>query len=161
MASIQDLIDANGEVVMFIKSLINTPASAASILNSLRAGGLGIRTQTGYQLINYLRETLVPASSYIQTLGADKLPNVNKLATSVTNQLRNFAYVVKFTGKNTITGETTDNYITVSTNALLSKQQAIDTATAYAEGSGQSGNFEVDTAEVATVTVNRAGIVDV
>lgn len=128
MANFLDLIKGEGPAVTFIKSLVNTDRSAASILSALRDNGLGIRTQTGYQVINYLRDTFLPSQEYIKSTPADQILNIARIPKSVTKLLRNFSYQLSFTGISRLTGETLTNYLTVSSNQLLTKQQAIDAA---------------------------------
>jgi hypothetical protein len=121
-ANFLDLITANGEAVMFIRSLIETSQSANSILTSLRANGLKIANSTGNQIINYLRSQ--PSQAYVQTLPEDQLPNLQRVPSSLTQTLRNYSYTYRFEGVSRLTGETLKRYVTISSNDLLTKQQA-------------------------------------
>lgn len=121
-ANFLDLISGNGEAVMFIKSLIETSRSANSILSELRVNGLSIATNTGYQIINYLRAQ--PTQAYTQQLSDEALPNIQRIPTSLTQTIRNYAYTYRFEGTSRLTGEKMTRYITISSNDLLTKQQA-------------------------------------
>lgn len=159
MANFLDLIKGEGLAVQFIKSVINTDRSASSILQELSDNGIGIRRQTGLQVINYLRNTALPASNYIDNLTLNSLPSIQRLAKSTTKQLRNFAYKVQLTGFDKFSNQLTKRNVTVSTNQLLTKQQALDIATALGESESQSGGITGSSGQVIEVTQNSDGLV--
>lgn len=159
MANFLDLIKGEGLAVTFIRSLVNTTASAGSILRELSNAGIGIRRQTGLQVISYLRNTVAPATDYIKFVNLNSYPTISRLPQSLTKQLRNFAYNTVLTGINTLTGELSTRNITVSSNQLLTKQQALDTAAAMAESENQSGGLEGASGSVVSIFQNSAGLV--
>lgn len=159
MANFLDLLKGEGETIEFIKKAAETTKSATEILESLKAQGLGIRRQTGLQVISYLRENTIPARSYIASVNLTKLPTISRLPLSLTNQLRNFAYKALLTGVNSLTGEEQTRSITVSSSQLLTKQEALDIATSIADSDSQSGGLNGSTGVIAEITQNNAGLV--
>jgi hypothetical protein len=159
MADFLDLIKGEGLAVQFIKSLVSTPASAASILTQLRSAGLGIRTQTGYQVINYLRSNVLPSQTYLQNLANNVLPNVGKLSQSVTTQLRNYSYKVTIKGISALSGEPVQQFVTISTNSLLTKQEAMSAVENMVSNAEYYDGIDSPEIEVTDIGVNSAGLV--
>lgn len=160
MANFLELIHGEGAAVQIIKSLIETDLPGSKIIEHVRAHGYGIRTQTAYEVIKHLREVVKPAEEYIKHLGLNNLPNIARLPLSVTKQLRNFAYRVELQGFSKATGELDRQSITVSSNQILTKQQAIDAAVSMAENSGASYGVTGASGSVAGVYQNSAGLVE-
>ncbi|MDR5730668.1 MAG: hypothetical protein RB191_24930 [Terriglobia bacterium] len=159
MANFLDIIKGEGLAVQLIRSLIDQDIPGSLILKQVRDAGLGIRTQTGYQVINYLRDVVTPSRAYISYLGLNNLPNVNRLPQSLTKQLRNFAYNVQLRGFNNIDGQLTTKNVTISSNLLLTKQEAIDAAVNMAAGDSKSGGVTGSSGKVVSVFQNSAGLV--
>lgn len=160
MANFLDLIKGEGPAVELIKSLVDTVSSGAEILRQVRESGLGISNSTGYQVINYLRDTYLPSTSALKNLANDTLPTINSIPKSVTELLRNFSYKVAVTGSDINTGETRKQYIQISSNQLLTKQQALDAASNIVEQSSKSGGITFDEADVESIQQNNAGLTD-
>lgn len=159
MANFLDLISSEAPIVSFIRGLINTPASARAILSQARSAGHSIGNATGLQVINYLRSEVQSPLSYVQNLANDKLPNLNNIGKSLTKQLRNFAYVVELNGVDALTGEGTTRHVTVSTNKLLTKQEAIDFAVNIVEDQPQGYNIVEFDSDVVNINQNAAGLI--
>lgn len=159
MANFLDLIAGEGETVMFIKSLVDTTLSAGSILSKLSDAGLGIRRQTGLQVINYLRNTVAPSRSYVSYLTLNSLPSISRIPASLTDQLRNFTYHVVLSGFSSLTGELVTSNVNIKTNNLLTKQQALDLAIAIGESDSKSGGLNGASGQVTGITQNSAGLV--
>lgn len=158
MANFLDIIKGEGPAIAFIRSAIETAKSATEILEDLSKSGIGIRRQTGLQVIKYLRDEVVPVRKYIDNLGLSKLPTIDRLPKSITTQLRNFAYHTVMEGFSTLTGEKTTRNITVSSNQLLTKEQALDYAVSIAESENQSGGLDGATGRVTDVFQNSGGL---
>lgn len=161
MPSFLDLIKGEGVAIGFIRSAFEQGLSASETLTALRESGKGLRTQTFYQIYNYYAEQTAPARSYFSNITLNAYPNINRIPESLTKQLRNFAYYTKVTGIDVNTGEIVTKDITVSTNELLTKQQAADLAVAISEKSGNRYGLEGASAKVTDVTKNQAGLVAV
>lgn len=159
MPNILDILKSENPAVQLIQSLVTSTLPASTILQQVRDNGLGIRTQTAYQVINYLRDVTIPSRSYISSVNLNAYPTISRLPLSLTKQLRNFAYEVKLTGFSNLSGQLQDKYITISTNQLLTKQQAIDAATGLAATTTQSGSLNGASGQVTGVTQNIAGLV--
>lgn len=159
MANILDLIKGEGLAVMFIKGLAETALSSTEILSQLRANGLGIRTQTGYNVINYFRNTVQPAGQYTKYLNLNSYPTIARLPLSATSQLRNFSYWIKLTGFDKNSGELSSSNIRVSSNNLLTKQQALDIAVAQAAGGGSGNSLDGASGQVTDIYQNSSGLV--
>lgn len=160
MANFLDIIKGEGPAIAFIRSLVETAASANEILEKLSLEGIGIRRATGLGVIRYLRETAQPARKYISSLTLNALPNPLRLPKSLTTTLRNFTYVTQLEGFSSKTGQLEQRTINVSSNALLTKQQALDVAEQYATGSFQSGGLDSASGTVTDIFQNQAGLVE-
>jgi len=127
--TIFDLLPGEGLLVGLTKQLSKDPSlSGRSILRSLRLRGLGIRTATFYQLLSYFRNEQTTGASYVADLGLSEQPIAERLARSLTNTLRNYTYQIEVFGRDEETGQPSIRNLTISTNRLLSKQQAIQAA---------------------------------
>lgn len=160
MANFLDILKGEGPAIQIIRSLVNTPASATSIINTVRQSGYGIRTQTGFNVIAHLREVVAPATDYIKHVNLNAFPTIQRLPLSITKQLRNFAYNVEVTGVNKNTGEIQTKNVTISSNQLLTKQMAVDAAVSIADGSNRSYGVSGGSGQVVSVFQNSAGLVD-
>jgi len=63
--------------------------------------------------------------SYIAHVRSDYLPDPMRLPTSKTNTLRRYSYQILMTGTHSQTGEVIHEHITVSSNKLISKSDAL------------------------------------
>ena len=149
-----------GEAFTFLQEAYEAGKGFTESLNALRAGGLGIAEANARTIYDYLSGPLYESNKYISNLGLESLPTIGKLAPSITPTLRNFSYTVKFNGTTTATNERAEQYITVSTNTLLTKQEAIDTAAAYMSNADIYGLDELDEGEVVDVLQNSEGLLE-
>jgi len=155
-----DLIKGEGQVIGYIKEAIEAGKKATETLESLRASGLGIRSQTFYQVYNYFTGPVAEAKSYISNVNLNSLPSIARLPLSATKQLRNFSYHAQVEVVDSFTGEKSTKHLTVSTNNLLTKQQAIDEIANRVEGN-EGGRYPYDFsgAQITDVFANSAGLV--
>lgn len=159
MANILSLLPGEWTAFSFISSLAKEDISSSEILARVAANGLTIRQNTGLNIINYLRNNTIPATKYLNSLNMNVLPSIARIPQSITTQLRNFAYTVSINGVSQFTGEQLEKFITVSTNSLLSKQQALDTALTMASNATQSGGLIPDSGSVVSIQQNSAGLI--
>lgn len=121
-----DLIKGEGAVVSFVRSAVETGKAATETLESLRALGMGIRTESFYKVYNYFAGPVTQTRNYISNIGLQNLPNIARLPPSLTKLPKNFYYELKIEVVSSETGEKKNVNLNISTNTLLSKQQAID-----------------------------------
>lgn len=158
-ANFLSLIKGEGLAVQAIKSLVSQNVPGSQILQQVADMGLTIRPNVGTQIINYLVESYLPAGEYIEALDLDSYPQLNKLPFSVTNMLRNFAYTVEINGTDQFDGGQISKNITISSNQLLTKQQAITAAENISAGDTKSGNVVDGEGTIVSITQNNAGLV--
>lgn len=161
MANFLDIIKGEGLAVQLIKSLVNTGIATSQILQQVRDAGLGIRTQTGYQVVNYLKNISNPGQETLQSISALAYPNIKSIPLSLTKLLRNFSYRVKVSGTHQLTGELVDQYIQISSNQLLTKQAALDQANAIVSVGGTKYPLKDITSDVTEILQNNAGLISI
>jgi hypothetical protein len=154
-----DFLYGEGEAVSFIKAFIAGGAEPPEILAALDNLGLTIRKELAQNVIDYLGKTILPDTQYIKQLQNYALPNITRIPVNVSRQARNFNYNVTFTGFKTGAQNISTSGVTVSTNVLLTKQQAMDIAASMVEGQFKSGDFETASPVSVTITQNPAGLV--
>lgn len=160
--SLLDFIKGEGAAVSFIRSAVEAGKAASETLEALRNAGLGIRTQTFYQVVNYFKGPVETARNYVSYLGLQNLPNIARLPKTLTNIAKNFTYELKVEVISSETGEKTTRTINVSSNTLLSKQEAIDTiAGIIEENPNNRYSFEFSGAQVTNIFQNAGGLVNV
>lgn len=116
----------------YVSSMVESGLSANAIGRALTEAGLGIRRTDLLELVRGLREVEI-TRPYVSSLRADFLPNPSRLAESVTTLLRSFSYTVQVEGTHLETGELFTKNITVSTDDLLTKEQAVNAALEIAD----------------------------
>lgn len=137
----------------FIEQMAATQLSANKILAHLSDAGLGIARTTGLAIIRALREQQ-PQRDYSLSLNYDVLPNPLRLTVTLTDTLRRYSYTVKIVGTHSITGERMEQFVTISSHDLLTKNAAIDVATGYLEGAPGNYNIEPDSYQVTAIKRN-------
>lgn len=157
MANFLDIIKGEGPAIAFIRSLVETESTASEILSKLSEEGLGIRRATGLQVINYLRGTVQPTRKYISSLTLNALPNVLRLPKNPLNQKKLLNYNVLLRGFSTLTGQLEEKRLTIASNTVLTKQQALDVAVQAGTGSFQSGGLDSATGSVEDIFYNPEG----
>lgn len=154
-----DLIKGEGAVVSFVRSAVETGKAALETLETLRNAGLKIRTQTFYQVYNYFTGPVTTARNYISNIGLNNLPNIARLPESITKLPKNFYYELKIEVVSGETGEKQNVNLNISSNTLLSKQQAIDEiADRIDTNSGGRYPYTFSGAQVVNIFKNSAGI---
>jgi hypothetical protein len=159
MANIIDFIKGEGAAIGFIKSALEAGKKATETLDALREAGLGIRAQTFYAAYNYLAGPVAEGKKYISNVTLNALPSIDRLPKSITTTLRNFTYSTLVRGFDANTGEIVEKNVNISTNTLLTKQQAIDAAVSLVEDNSGRYGLEGASASVTDVVQNSAGLV--
>ena len=158
MSKLSDMFPEGLEPLEFIKEAFELGKSATEALETISNAGMSVSSDMISQVYSYLSGPLNIGREYAQNLGLESIPVVNKLATSLTDLTRNFSYLIEFKSEPSDTGESESRYITVSTNTLLTKQEALDTAVSLA---GKYPSTFTPTAEVGNVVdilQNSAGL---
>jgi len=160
MPNVLGILKGSGSAIQLIKSLMTAGVPAEDVLSQVRAAGYDIIPSTANLAINYLKNAVLPANQLVASLDADVLPNLASIPLSLTKSLRNFSYLVKLTGNSMYGGQLEDRYISVSTNSLLTKEQAIDAAVSMSSQATKSGGLNNSTGEVQSISQNTAGLTD-
>lgn len=138
---IEELTAGTRLALPYIKSLAETDLSANKIITTLQEAGLGARRSDVFRAVRAFRDQF-NASSYIKSVRNNFLPNPKRFPVALTTTLRDFSYQVKVEGRHSITGQPTTQWITVSTNDVLTKDQVYDAATGIVEEGFNTYNIE-------------------
>jgi len=111
----------------FIRRGVKEGMSANSIQNALIASGMGIARSSLLKIVRAERDAKTE-SSKLKFLGMDRRPDPRKLPLARTIITRKYAFIVKFFVFNEATLEDEEQYITVSTDNLLTRSQIENTA---------------------------------
>lgn len=153
---------AGGPIVSFIREASAiTNLTPTAILRQLRASGLSIGTQAFYQVARYIRSEMRTGQAYVKNLEDDTLPDPSRLPRTATDRATNYVYTIQFTGKSFETGELDTQYVTLVSNRLLTKNQAISTVyDVYQPLQGVSTeSISWDIGTVTNIQQNRAGLI--
>lgn len=155
MAMLFDLGKIPEAVVAAIKSGISAGETGASILKTLQDSGAGLRSQTFYSAFNYIQGQLLGPERYVQSLKPSSKPIIGLLPKSLTSQLRNLSYRVSFNQSMTNDKGQPTEFITISTNELLTPQEAIDAAMPFAQKYSDNLDPEGLEGTVTQITLNN------
>lgn len=154
-----DFLYGEGQALGYIKKGLDLGKTTSEIIESLNVAGQLIRPDLATKVIEYLGTTILPDVKYIKQLQNFAQPNITRIPIAATKLLRNFSYSLTAQGINKATGEIVSQNISISTNTLLSKQQAMDMAADLAIGETKSGGLESAAVSVNGITQNPAGLV--
>jgi hypothetical protein len=155
-----DFLFGEGRALAFIVKGVEAGMKVAEIAEKLSLGGIITRLGTVEKVAGYLENVILPGKQYIKQLQLNNLPNLLRIPLALTSMKRNFAYEVNVTGFSASTGEIEARTIVVSTNELLTKQQAIDIADELSIGDTKSGGLTGGAGEVTSIMQNPAGLVE-
>lgn len=148
-----DLLSASERTALpFLRELAETDLSANAILSRLKENGLGIRRSNGLSIISQLRN-VISTRPYVANVGVNKQLTIDNLPTALTDIRRNFSYEIRIDGRLDATGEKASTYVTVTSDELLTKQEALDIAADYSDTDGTVYGISYDTATVTQVLV--------
>ncbi len=85
-----------------------------------------------------------------------KLLDPTKYSKSLGNLLRNYAYQAKATLRNPDTGEISEQFITVSTNEVLTEEQILFTVESFSKAGNYGENEELDSIEITDALRSKA-----
>jgi hypothetical protein len=123
----------------FIRSGARRDATFREIAGAIRAGGLRIGNE---RLLDALQRerTIVEHGRALRFLGRQQRPAVERLPESLTRLRREFSFAVDVEGTLIATGATRVQAVTVSTDAVLTRQEIEDEAlVAVARGESRYG----------------------
>jgi hypothetical protein len=133
MALVTDLLEFFGEeksTVAYIQKGLELGLSANKIQEALGIAGLGIRRT---KLLDIVRQItgIQSTRSYVKSLGNNYLPDPTRLKAAVLPISKNYSYLVEIRGIDNTTDEESIQHISIVTDSLISKQEAINTAYYY------------------------------
>lgn len=153
-----DLLKGEGAAIPFIVRGVGEGMSSEDILNDLDQGGIFIRPEIAGKMIDYLQGAVLTGDAYTKQLQMNSLPNVLRLPLTLTDRVKNFFYFTQVEGFNRSTGALEKRDITIASDTLLTKQQALDKASEYAMGVEDSGGLTGAAGKVLSIKQNSAGI---
>lgn len=158
MPDVLGILKGSGSALQFLTSLLKSGIPGADVLSRVQAAGYNLTTSTANLAINYLTRAVFPAAQQLAALPDDTLPNLASIPITLTKTLRNFSYLVKLTGQSQFSGQLEDRYVSVSTNSLLTKEQAVDAAISISQEASKSGGINGADGEVQSIGQNAAGL---
>lgn len=124
--------------------------SANLIGDALVQSGLGIRRSALLTIVRSIRST-VEGAEYQRGLKPNVIPSPELFQGAQTFMRRPFAYVVKVTGANTITGAPTTQFVTVSTSEVLNNESIAEYVEDILEAGVNAYALEMDDFEITQV----------
>jgi len=82
------------------------------------------------------------------------LPNPSRIPQAATITKRKYSYVVRARGTNSITGEPMTQHVTITSDDLISKAEALDHAGEAIAGNPQQYNLSFEEAVVTEIKIN-------
>lgn len=138
----------------FISRGVREGLSANAIGRALTAQGAGIRRADLLTL--YRRESEIwTHGQNLRYLNLTAKPNVGNLPEALTTIRRQYSYVVELRGRSLSDGSSVIRNVTVSTDKLLTRGEAEEIATLYAEEGRKEYGIDVD--RVLLTSVLKAG----
>lgn len=135
-----------GEVAHLIPNPV-APLSANNIIRAVRSMGFPVQRQAALKVIRQVK-AITANRDYVNKLGPNTLPTAKNLAYSPYRITSKYQYIVSVTGTNPITGELSQQWITVSADKRLTKIEAEYLATAALLTGENYGISEVEDAHV-------------
>jgi len=115
------------EAAMFVKSAADKGLSERAVMSALKESPYNIKPATAHDVYLATRG-IVSNRRVVQALSNNKLPTENSLSRPVFNQSRNYSYLVRVRGRNPYTGDKEEKYQSISSDTLLTKNEAINYA---------------------------------
>lgn len=132
----------------FIQLGITLGRTLSEIGTVLTRSGARIEASSARRIYEAERAERAAASDLVVG-GLDRLPSRDEFSEAVTRQRREFAWRIRLGYVDPRSGESTVRYLTISTDELLSPQEAIDEALdELADEYGVSGEFVVESTVV-------------
>jgi len=154
-----DFLYGEGQALAYIIEAVEKDLGLEETITAITTGGLSVSAEKITNVYNYLQNVVRPADEYVKYLQQFATPNLVRIPVAVTKLLRNFTYKGAAQGINSATGEIITKKMSISTNTLLTKQQAADIMSQYATGGDKSGGFESAAVTVTSIQQNPAGLV--
>lgn len=85
-----------------------------------------------------------------------RLLDPNTYSKSIGNLLRNYAYQATATLRNPDTGEVSEQFITVSTNEILTEEEILATVETYSKAGNYGETVELDTIAITDALRSKA-----
>jgi len=159
MANPFGFLYGEGQALAYIIEAVGKGLGLEETISAISSGGLSIASSKVEQVYNYLQNVVRPADEYIKYLQQFNYPNITRIPVAATKLLRNFSYQGQVQGISKLTGEIETRYMSLSTNALLTKQQAADIMGERAEGETGSGGLESAAVDITGIRQNPGGLV--
>lgn len=150
-----------GSGIEYLKNLLEEGIPYSNALEQVNELGLSLIPEVSEIVKTHVLEHVIPFNLSLEELSHNVLPSVRDIPTSLTKLLRNFSYRVKLTGQSQFGGQLEDRYISISTNSLLTKEQALSSALSIAEDNTKSGGINGAEGTVESISQNAAGLTNI
>jgi hypothetical protein len=156
MPFLLELLGFNEEVRLsaaYIEKMVAEGEGSQAIYEALVQGGLGKRKQTILEAIRQTRNIQL-TRPYVSSVGLDNLPNPARFGVAIFPQSKRYSYRVRLEGINELEEEADTQYISVATDKVITKREAIQTALYYVDNQGAVYNFTPKSAVVEQITTS-------
>jgi hypothetical protein len=155
-----DFLKGEGQAIVYIKSAIQHEIPVETLIETLQMKGLKIRESLTRQVYDYLGTTIRSDTQYIKFLQLNALPNVARIPVALTQTLRNYSYQGVAQGFLRGTNIIVSKPLSISTNVLLTKQEAADLIAEIATGPGADYDLESAVVDITGIFQNPMGLVE-
>jgi hypothetical protein len=156
-----DWIYGEGIIIPFLRSAVEQNIPLAQVLEDFGNEGISARPELVTQVYNYLTGAVRLGAEYVKYLQQFATPNIARLPFTLTKTAYNFTYTLELQYL-TPFGEIQTATRTITTNTLMTKQQAIDLASdRFALGSERSPPIDNAAYTVTNIQQNPGGLISV
>lgn len=161
MSTVLGLLQGFGEGVTTLSELLKQGVEYSKALEQINDLGIHMIPQVSDKVFEYTVKSIIPQTKELLELPGHYLPNIASIPSALTKTLRNFSYLVQIEGESQFGGQVEQRYISISTNSLLTKDQAIDAALSISGSDTKSGGINGNSGEVHAISQNAAGLTNV
>src|SRR5579871_2453615 len=147
-----------GIALPFITGGVYEGLTAEEIGASLAEKGIIVPSDRLNTLVNTLQTDKLTDEEYFQQLPSHVFPDITRIPESINKIDTNFSYTVKIPGQSADFVNIPDNFITIRSANVLTKDQVLSEAYGIVEADPKKYDFQLDAAEVIAVCKNSVGL---
>lgn len=161
MSTVLGLLHGFKEGATLLQEFLKQGIEYSEALSRINELGVSLIPEVSDKVFEYTVKSVIPQTKEILELPGHYLPNIASIPSSLTKLLRNFSYQVKLRGESQYGGQLEDRYISISSNKLLTKNEALEAAFGLAQENTKSGGINGATGEITSISQNAAGLTNV
>lgn len=158
MSTVLGLLHGFKEGAALLSEFLKQGVEYSEALERINELGVSLIPQVSEKVFEYTVNSIIPQTKELLELPGHYLPSISSIPSALTKTLRNFSYLVQVQGELQFGGQVEQRYISISTNSLLTKEQAIDAALSISGSDTRSGGINGNSGEVHSISQNAAGL---